>query len=91
MLPISRQPLLFFGLFLLALSSCLSYPRITKQAPGTSREEKEGPLDVGGRKRCRISLPHFTFITYPSSSRSAWLPCYTPFFQPLRGRWDALS
>lgn len=33
----------------------------------------------------------FTLITYPSSSWSACLPCYVPFFQPLRGRWDALS
>lgn len=58
----------------------------------TEARGKEGRLDVGGRVRYRLSLPHFCFDYLPLKfvvSLAAVLR--SPFFQPLRGRWDALS
>lgn len=56
----------------------------------TRKKKKTASMWVDERVAASAYLTS-TLITYPSSSRSAWLPYYAPFIQPLRGRWDALS
>lgn len=36
-----------------------TYPvQLTERVRGENKKKKEGRLDVGGRKGCRLSLPH---------------------------------